>query len=71
MSADFSAFRRARRAWLKTAAAAMALMPAAPVLARVAPTTTDALAHVASVSPGDRMTPHARRYYRSTVGLYE
>ena len=70
MPAQFSVFRRARRAWLKTAAAAMALIPAAPVLARVAPTMTDELARVASVSPGERMTPHARRYYRSIVGLY-
>ena len=71
MSAHFSAFRRARRAWLKTAAAAMALIPAAPALARVAPVATDEFVRAASASSGDRMTPHARRYYRSTVGLYE
>ena len=70
MSAPFSVFSRARRTWLKTAAA-MALIPAAPVLARVAPVATDEFARAASASSGDRMTPHARRYYRSTVGLYE
>jgi hypothetical protein len=70
MSAPFSVFCRARRAWLKTAAAAMALIPTAPVLARVAPVATDEFARAASASSGDRMTPHARRYYRSVVGLY-
>jgi hypothetical protein len=72
MSAQFSVFRRARRAWLKTAAAAMALIPAAPVLARVAPTATDELARipVSSDSLGYGRTPHIDRYYRSTVGVY-
>ena len=71
MSPHFVVFRRARRAWLKTGAAAMALISAAPALARVAPVATDEFARAPSASSGDRMTPHARRYYRSTVGLYE
>jgi hypothetical protein len=72
MPSSFSAFRRARRAWLETAAAAIALISAAPVLARVAPTTTElARIPVSSGSLGYRRTPHIDRYYRSTVGLYE
>ena len=72
MSAQFSVSRRARRALLKTIAAAMALIPAASVVARVAPPASElARIPVASDSRGYRRTPHVERYYRSTVGLYE
>jgi len=72
MSAHFSVFRRARRALLKNAAAALALVPAASVFARVAPLPSElARVPVSSGSLGYGRTPHIDRYYRSTVGLYE
>jgi hypothetical protein len=72
MSAQFSVSRRARRALLKSIAAAMALMPVATAFARVAPPASElACIPVASDSRGYRRTQHIERYYRSTVGLYE
>ena len=72
MSPHFSVFRRARRALLKSTAAALALVPAVSVFGRVAPLPSElARIPVSSGSLGYRRTPHIDRYYRSTVGLYE
>jgi hypothetical protein len=71
MSAHFAVSRRARRALLKSLAAAIALIPAASVFARVAPLASEPTpVSIASDSRGYRRTAHIDRYYRSTIGLY-
>jgi hypothetical protein len=70
MSAQFSVRPGARRAFLKAAAASMALVPAASAFARVAPEPTHEPPN-APDSSGYRMTPHIERYYNSALSLHK
>jgi hypothetical protein len=60
--------KSARRAFLKLAAGAAALLPVAPCLASGAQSLLNET-RVAPDSTGYRLTPHIRHYYRSAAGL--